>query len=179
MNCEFLSVDSSNNIIFSDSLFTSSGNALTGETLTLTLRRISDSFYWNNTGSVWQAGTFSFVAPEVGTTGQYKVSMTGAYTAGSESYTLIISETGTFTRTSPPFDENINTQALATNANLVSINGNTTIDGEALETIQADLISHMKGKIIRVGNVYTYRDQGNMADQYEYTVAAGDRTPTP
>jgi hypothetical protein len=157
MNCEFLSVDVNSNLIFSDSLFTSSGNALSGETLTITVRRTSDSFYWNNTGSAWQAGTFSFTAPEVGVTGQYKISMSGAYEPGSETYTLIIAETGTFTRTSPPFNENLSVQAL----------------------VQADLISHIRGKILRVGNVYTYRNEDDTADQYEYTVATGDRTPTP
>lgn len=98
-----LRISGSDLIIFG-SLVDSSHNALAGETITAKVQRGSDNYYWNDGTNTWQlADPGAFSVSEVGSTGRYNNTMTGAYSAGENEYLLTIVETGTFNRSPSPY----------------------------------------------------------------------------
>lgn len=61
-------------------------------------------------------------------------------------------------------------------ANVTQIAGSANIDGTAIATALAKILGFTSGKVVRTGNVYAYRNQGDTADLFTITASTGGRT---
>ena len=66
----------------------------------------------------------------------------------------------------------------AVQADLQQVAGSATVDGLSLVNMFKSLITFARGKIIKTGNAYAYRDQADATTVFTNTASLNDRTPS-